>query len=50
MRHNRTFCWGWFSDHWDDVFQPALIDHIKLTLIAVVIGFAISIACAHLRL
>jgi osmoprotectant transport system permease protein len=28
------------------VFQPALLDHIKLTLIAVVIGFAIAIACA----
>jgi osmoprotectant transport system permease protein len=46
VRQNRTFCWGWFSDHWDDVFQPALLDHIKLTLIAVVVGFAISIACA----
>jgi len=46
VRQNRTFCWGWFSDHWDDVFQPALLDHIKLTLIAVVIGFAIAIACA----
>jgi osmoprotectant transport system permease protein len=46
VRQNRTFCWGWFSDHWNDVFQPALLDHIKLTLIAVVVGFAISIACA----
>ena len=46
VRQNRTFCWGWFSDHWDDVFQPALLDHIKLTLIAVVVGFAIAIACA----
>jgi osmoprotectant transport system permease protein len=46
VREDRFFCWGWFQDHWSDTFQPALIDHIKLTVIAVAIGFAISFAAA----
>jgi osmoprotectant transport system permease protein len=46
VRENRTFCWGWFQDHWGDTFQPALLQHIKLTLIAVAIGFAIALAAA----
>jgi osmoprotectant transport system permease protein len=43
---NRLFCWGWFSKHWGDTFEPALIQHIELTVIAVGIGFAISFALA----
>ena len=46
MRENRTFCWGWFHDHWGDTFQPALLQHIKLTVIAVSIGFVIALAAA----
>ena len=46
VRENRTFCWGWFQDHWGDTFQPALLQHIKLTLIAVAIGFALAMAAA----
>jgi osmoprotectant transport system permease protein len=46
VRENHTFCWGWFSDHWSDTFQPALTQHIVLTLIAVGIGLAIALACA----
>ena len=46
VRENRTFCWGWFQDHWGDTFQPALLQHIKLTVIAVAIGFAIAMAAA----
>ena len=48
VRQNRTFCWSWFSDHWSDVFQPALLDHVKLTLIAIAVGFVISIIGAIL--
>jgi osmoprotectant transport system permease protein len=48
VRENRTFCWGWFQDHWGDTFQPALLQHIKLTVIAVAIGFAIAMAAALL--
>jgi osmoprotectant transport system permease protein len=46
VRQNRTFCWGWFHDHWGDTFQPALLQHIKLTLIAVSIGFTIALVAA----
>ena len=48
VRRTELFCWGWFSDHWGDTFQPALIDHVKLTVIAIAIGFAISFAAALL--
>jgi osmoprotectant transport system permease protein len=34
--------------HWGDTLQPALIQHIELTLIAVVIGFAIAFPLALL--
>jgi osmoprotectant transport system permease protein len=40
------FCTDWVHSHWDDTLQPALIQHIWLTLIAVGIGFAISFALA----
>jgi osmoprotectant transport system permease protein len=46
VRNNETFCWGWFKAHWSTTFEPALIDHIRLTVIAVAIGFAISFVLA----
>jgi osmoprotectant transport system permease protein len=46
VRDNHTFCWSWVQDHWSDTLSPALVQHIVLTLIAVGIGFAISLACA----
>jgi osmoprotectant transport system permease protein len=52
VRQNRTFCWDWFHDHWGDTFQPALVQHVKLTAIAVGIGFAIAMVAsliAHRR-
>jgi osmoprotectant transport system permease protein len=33
-------------DHWGDILQPALVQHVKLTLVAVGIGFAISFLLA----
>ena len=42
------FCWDWVRDNWDPVLQPALLEHVELTAIAVVIGFAISFAAALL--
>jgi osmoprotectant transport system permease protein len=48
VRENRTFCWDWFHDHWGDTFQPALLQHIKLTLIAVGIGFVLALGAALL--
>ncbi len=44
---NRFFCWDWTKEHWDDTFQPALIEHIKLVLIAVSIGFVIAFVLAY---
>jgi osmoprotectant transport system permease protein len=44
--HNHWFCRSWVSQHWSDILQPALVQHIYLTLIAVGIGFAISFALA----
>jgi osmoprotectant transport system permease protein len=46
VRENRTFCWDWFRDNWGDIFQPALLEHIKLTAIAVGIGFVIALGAA----
>jgi osmoprotectant transport system permease protein len=44
--HNHTFCWGWVSGNWSSVLWPALRQHVYLVLIAVAIGFAISMALA----
>jgi osmoprotectant transport system permease protein len=44
---NRFFCWDWTKEHWDDTFQPALLEHIKLALIAVSIGFVIAFVLAY---
>ena len=46
VTENRTFCTGWVRENWEPVLQPALVEHIQLTLIAVGIGFAISLAAA----
>jgi osmoprotectant transport system permease protein len=46
LRNNHWFCPSWVRDHWGDVLQPALVQHIELTVIAVGIGFAISFALA----
>jgi osmoprotectant transport system permease protein len=45
---NHLFCWGWAQDHWGDTLQPALLDHLKLTVIAVSIGFVLAFAAALL--
>jgi osmoprotectant transport system permease protein len=48
VRADRFVCWDWTRDHWDDTFQPALVEHVKLTLIAVGIGFVLAFALALL--
>jgi osmoprotectant transport system permease protein len=48
VTENRFFCTDWVRDNWSGVIQPALVEHIKLTVIAVVVGFAISLAAALL--
>jgi osmoprotectant transport system permease protein len=46
LLHNGWFCTGWVRDHWGDILQPALVQHVELTLIAVGIGFAIAFLLA----
>ncbi len=45
---DHTFCWSWVQEHWGDTLGPALWQHVELTLIAVVIGFAIAFPLALL--
>jgi osmoprotectant transport system permease protein len=45
---DHTFCWDWVREHWSDTLGPALWQHIELTAIAVVIGFAIAFPLALL--
>jgi osmoprotectant transport system permease protein len=45
-RANRLFCTNWLSQNWGSVLWPALRQHILLTVVAVVIGFAISTVLA----
>lgn len=46
VSENRIFCTDWVRENWDPVLQPALVEHVKLTVIAVAVGFAISLAAA----
>jgi osmoprotectant transport system permease protein len=48
LKDNHWFCTGWVHEHWSDILQPALIQHIYLMLISVSIGFAISFVLAVL--
>jgi osmoprotectant transport system permease protein len=44
--HNHFFCADWVSHNWGPVLWPALRGHILLALVAVAIGFVISLALA----
>jgi osmoprotectant transport system permease protein len=48
VTENRLFCTDWVRDNWDPVLQPALIEHIYLTAIAVGVGFVLSLGAALL--
>jgi osmoprotectant transport system permease protein len=48
VQENRLFCPEWVRDNWSEVLQPALLQHVKLTVIAVVVGFAIAFVAALL--
>jgi osmoprotectant transport system permease protein len=43
---DHAFCWDWVRQHWGDTLEPALVQHLELTAIAIGIGFAISFALA----
>jgi osmoprotectant transport system permease protein len=46
VEENRLFCPDWVRDNWGDVLQPALLQHVKLTVIAVAVGFAFAFVAA----
>ena len=46
VTENRLFCPDWVRDNWSDLLQPALLEHVKLTVIAVAVGFVIAFAAA----
>jgi len=46
IAQNGTFCWDWVTAHWGDILQPHLVEHLKMTAIAVGIGFVIALAAA----
>ena len=45
---NRLFCPDWVRDNWSEVLQPALLEHVRLTVIAVAVGLVLSLAAALL--
>lgn len=46
IQDNRLFCPDWVRDNWAPVLQPALLQHVKLVVVAVAIGFVIALAAA----
>jgi osmoprotectant transport system permease protein len=46
--NNDLFCTDWVQSNWRGTLEPALVQHIKLTAIAVAIGFVIALAVAIL--
>ena len=45
-RANGWLCTDWLQAHWGDTLQPALVQHIELSLIAVGIGLVLASALA----
>ncbi|MHB8469358.1 MAG: ABC transporter permease [Gaiellaceae bacterium] len=43
---NSFFCTTWIREHWHDTLEPALVQHLWLTAVAVGIGFAIAFVAA----
>ena len=48
IRNNGKFCLHWFLDNFDERFLPRVGEHLKMTAIAVVLGFVIAFAAALL--
>jgi osmoprotectant transport system permease protein len=46
IRTNGKFCLHWFLDNFDSRFLPRVGEHVKMTAIAIVIGFVIAFAAA----
>ena len=48
VAENGLFCPEWVRDNWGSVLLPAVVQHVKLTLIAVAVGFVIAFLAALL--
>ena len=46
ITENHFFCPSWVGDNWGGTLQPALVQHLELSAIAIGIGFAIAFAAA----
>jgi osmoprotectant transport system permease protein len=46
IRSNGRFCFNWFVDNFDQRFLPRVGEHLKMTAIAVALGFVIAFAAA----
>jgi osmoprotectant transport system permease protein len=46
IRSNGRFCFNWFVDNFDERFLPRVGEHLKMTAIAVALGFVIAFAAA----
>ena len=46
VTENRFFCTDWVRAHWSDTLEPALVQHVRLSAIAVGIGFVLAVALA----
>ena len=46
IRSNGTFCVHWFLDNFASRFLPRIGEHVKMTVIAIAIGFVIAFAAA----
>ena len=45
---DNLFCWDWVKEHWGDTLQPALVQHIELTAIAIAVGSILAFSLALL--
>lgn len=43
---DNPFCWDWITANWNTILGPALVQHIYITIIAVVVGLVISVVAA----
>jgi osmoprotectant transport system permease protein len=46
IRSNGRFCFNWFVDNFEERFLPRVGEHLKMTAIAVALGFVIAFAAA----
>jgi osmoprotectant transport system permease protein len=46
IRNNGKFCFHWFVDNFSDRFLPRVGEHLKMTAIAIVLGFIIAFGAA----